>query len=52
MIPLEKLFDHNYVVKDPKVKPADNVVEDKNIGTEQTPRIVKMSKDIPVKEKE
>ena len=36
-IPLEKLFDQNDVAKDPKVQPTDNVVEDKNIGTEETP---------------
>ena len=52
MIPLEKLFDQNDVAKDPKVKPVDNVVKDKNIGTEETPRIVKMSKNLPVNEKE
>ena len=34
LIPLEKLFDQNDVAKYPKVKPADNAIEDKNIGTE------------------
>ena len=29
LIPLEKLFDQNDVAKDPKMKPADDVVEDK-----------------------
>ena len=28
LIPLEKLFDQNYVAKDPKFHPAENVVED------------------------
>ena len=42
MIPLDKFFDQNDVSKDPKLKPADNVVEDKNIGSEETPRIVKL----------
>ena len=51
MILLEKHFDHNYVAKDPKVKPVDNVVEEKNIGTEETPRIIKLSKIFPIKEK-
>ena len=37
LIPLEKLFNQNYVAKDPKVKPAKNAVEDKNIDTEETP---------------
>ena len=29
LIPLEKLFDHNDVAKDPKVKPIDNVARKK-----------------------
>ena len=52
MIPLEKLFDQNDVAKDPKVNPAKNFVEDQNIGTQETPRIVKLSKNFPPKEKE
>ena len=51
MILLEKHFDQNDVAKDPKVKPVDNVVEEKNIGTEETPRIIKLSKIFPIKEK-
>ena len=51
LILLEKLFDQNDVAKNPKVKPVDNVVEEKNIGTEETPRIIKMSKIFPIKEK-
>ena len=51
LIPLEKLFDQNDVAKDPKVKLADNVVEDKNIATEETPRVVKLSKNLSIKEK-
>ena len=52
LIPLEKIFDQNDVAKDPKVKPTDNAVEDKNIGTEENPRIVKLSKNLPAREKE
>ena len=52
LIPLEKLFDHNDVAKDPKVKPADNAIEDRNIGTKENPKIVKLSKNFPTKEKE
>ena len=51
LIPLEKLFDQNYVVRDPKVKLVENAVEDKNIGTEENPRIVKLYKKFPTKEK-
>ena len=52
LIPLEKLFDQNDVAKDPKMKPTDDAVEDKNIGTEEDPRIIKLSKNLLVKEKE
>ena len=49
---MEKLFDHNDVAKNPKVKPIENVVEDRNIGTEENPKIIKLSRNFPVKEKE
>ena len=52
LIPLEKLFDQNDVAKDPKVKPADNAIEDRNIGTEENPKIVKISRNLSAKEKE
>ena len=47
VIPLEKLFDQNDVAKNPKVKPIDDAIEDKNIGTEENPKIVKLSKKLP-----
>ena len=34
LIPLENFFDQNDVAKNPKVKPTENLVEDRNIGTE------------------
>ena len=43
LIPLENLFYQNDVVRYPKVKPAENDAEDKNIGTEDDPKIVKLS---------
>ena len=51
LISLENSFDQNYVVRDPKFKLAENVVEDENIGTEENPIIVKLSKKLPDKEK-
>ena len=51
LISLKKLFDQNDVAKDPKVKPADNAIEDRNIGTKENPKIVKLSKNFPTKEK-
>ena len=52
LIPLEKHFDQNDVTEDPKVKPTDNAIEDRNIGTKENPNIVKLSKNLPAKEKE
>ena len=51
LIPLEKLFNQNDVFRDPKVKPTENAIEDKNIGTEENPIIIKLSKKLPTKEK-
>ena len=52
LIPLENIFYQNHVVRDPKVKPVENVVEDKNIGTEENPKIRKLSKKLSAKEKD
>ena len=51
LIPLEKLFVHNDAAKDPKVKPDENDIHDQNIGTEDSPKIVKISKNLPTEEK-
>ena len=52
LIPLERLFDQNDVAKNPKVKLVGDAVEDKNIGTKENPKIIKLSKKLPEKEKE
>ena len=52
LIPLEKFFYQNDVAKDPKVKPTNNAIEDRNIGTKENPKIVKLSKNLPAKEKQ
>ena len=49
IIPLEKLFEQNDDSRDPKVKPAEDDVEDKNIGIKDNPRIVRLSKKFPTK---
>ena len=49
---MEKLFDQNDVAKNPKVNPIENAIEDRNIGTEENPKIINLSKNFPVKEKE
>ena len=43
-MPLEKLFDNNDVSKNPKVTPNESEVEDCNIGTEENPKVIKLSK--------
>ena len=45
-------MDQNDVAKDPKVKHVDNAIEDRNIGTKENLKIVKLSKNLPAKEKE
>ena len=51
LIPLESLFDQNDVAKEPKFEPAIDAVEDKNINTKEGPKIIKLSKKLPVEEK-
>ena len=52
IIPLETLFDHNYVDKNPTVHPNEEDIQDHNIGTEEHPRIIKILKKLPVNQKE
>ena len=47
LIPLEKLFDINHVTKTHKVQPHEDEIQDKNIGTEDQPKIIKLSKALP-----
>ena len=49
LIPLEKLFDQNDVAKNPKVKLVEDDVEDRNIGTKENPKIIKVSNKLPEK---
>jgi hypothetical protein len=51
LVPLEDLFDFNDVAKKPKIKANGQEVEDCNIGTEEKPRIVKLSKSLPPEKK-
>jgi hypothetical protein len=52
LVPLEELFDNNDVARNPKVGPNDVEVEDCNIGTEQEPKIIKISKNLTIENKE
>jgi hypothetical protein len=51
LVPLEKLFDKDDIVVKPIVHPQKEEVEDHNIGTEQEPRYIKLSKFLPVDQK-
>ena len=42
LIPIKKIFDHNDVSKYPKVQPNENDIQDQNIGTQDSPKIVKL----------
>jgi hypothetical protein len=44
LVPLEKLFDNNDVSRSPKITVNDGDVEYCNIGTQEDPKIIKLSK--------
>jgi hypothetical protein len=43
----EGLFDFNDVVKKPKIEASGKEVKDCNIGPEEKPKMVKLSKSLP-----
>jgi ribonuclease HI len=47
LVPLEDLFDNDDVAKKPKIEAHGQEVEDCNIGTEEKPKMVKLSKSLP-----
>ena len=52
LVPLEDIFDSNDVAKSPKVAPRDDEVEECNIGTEEDPKVIKISKNLTKESKE
>jgi hypothetical protein len=44
LVLLEKKFDENDVARNPKITANDEDIEDCNIGTQQNPKIIKLSK--------
>jgi len=44
LVPLENLFDNNDVAHHPKMEPNVEEFEDCNIGAEEEPKIIKISK--------
>jgi hypothetical protein len=51
LVPLEDLFYFNDIAKKPKIEANGQEVEDCNIGTEDKPLIVKLSKSLPPEKK-
>ena len=49
LVRLEELFYHNVVAKTPGVVPSETKVKDFNIGTTKDLKLVKISKNLPVK---
>ena len=52
LIPIEELFDNNDVARSPKVAPNDVEVEECKVGIEQEPKIIKISKNLTIENKE
>ena len=48
LVPLEELFDLNDVAKKPKLEPIESEVEECNIGSEEKPKLIKISKTLHV----
>ena len=46
LVPLEDIFDSNVVARSPKVDSRDDEVEECNIGTEEDPKVIKISKSL------
>ena len=51
LAPLEYLFDSNDIARKPKMEPLISDMEECNIGTEQKPKLIKLSKALPPDEK-
>jgi len=49
--PLEDIFDSNDIPRKPKMQPLNAEIEDCNIGTEQNPKMVKLSKALTTNQK-
>eukprot|EP00253_Pinus_taeda_P027131 PITA_27131 len=48
---LEDLFDSNDVPRKPKMEPLKSVMEECNIGTDENPKLIKLSKSLPPTER-
>jgi len=51
LVPLEDLFDSNDVARKSKMETLRANIEECNIGTEEKPKLIKLSKDLRLDEK-
>lgn len=51
LTPLEDLFDSNDIPKKPRMEPLKIDIEECNIGSEESPKLIKLSKSLPPNEK-
>eukprot|EP00253_Pinus_taeda_P015200 PITA_15200 len=51
LTPLEDMFDDNDVPKKPKMEPLNATIEERDIGTTEHPRMIKLSKNLPPDQK-
>lgn len=51
LTPLEDIFYANNVTKKPNMQPLNAAMEDCNIGTEEKPKMIKLSKSLPPDQK-
>jgi hypothetical protein len=51
LVPLEDLFDFNDVEKNPKIEFVGREVEECNMGTKEKPKMIKLSKSLPLEKK-
>jgi hypothetical protein len=51
LVPLERLFDSHNVSREASIKNQEEEVMDCNIGTAENPKIVKLSKELPLEQK-
>jgi len=51
LTPLEDLFDFRDIPKKPQIEPPKAYIEDYNIGTKENPKMVKLSKSLPLDQK-
>lgn len=51
LTPLEDLFDSNDIPKKLKMKPLKAYIEEYNLGTQDNPKLIKLSKSLPLDQK-